>query len=102
VLGQWIELALLSRHSSLSVDEQLASLALWRRQNPTHPAALQLPGSLAYLTQLANQRPERVALMLPLSGPLAASGEAIRDGFLAAYYQAIATEQPTPEVTLID
>ena len=30
--------------------------------------------------------PQKIALLLPLSGPLKASGQAIRNGFLAAYY----------------
>jgi outer membrane PBP1 activator LpoA protein len=101
-LGQWLELAILTRHSGLSLDDQIAALEQWRSRNPLHPAARQLPGSLAYLSTLAAQRPERVALMLPLSGPLAASGQAIRDGFLAAYYQALEKGQATPELTMLD
>lgn len=31
--------------------------------------------------------PRQVALILPLSGPVAAAGEAVRQGFLAAYFQ---------------
>ena len=30
--------------------------------------------------------PERLAVLLPLSGPLAAAGQSVRDGLLAAYY----------------
>src|SRR5690606_19551493 len=30
--------------------------------------------------------PSRIAVLLPLSGPLAAAGDSVRDGILAAYY----------------
>ncbi len=32
--------------------------------------------------------PTQIALLLPLSGPLANAGQAIRDGFIAAFYHA--------------
>ena len=38
------------------------------------------------IATLADSRPEKIALALPLQGPLATAGKAIRDGFLAAYY----------------
>jgi outer membrane PBP1 activator LpoA protein len=41
----------------------------------------------------------RVALLLPLSGPLAAAGGAIRDGFLAAYFDA---DRERPELRIYD
>lgn len=40
-----------------------------------------------------------VALILPLSGPLAAAGQAIRDGFLAAYFS---DPEPRPELRIHD
>lgn len=39
-----------------------------------------------------------VALLLPLSGPLGHAGQAVRDGFLAAYYQAKQQGQTTPNI----
>lgn len=41
----------------------------------------------------------RVALLLPLDGPLALAGRAVRDGFLAAYY---AESRLRPTVTVYD
>jgi len=45
--------------------------------------------------------PQRIALMLPLTGPLAQQGQAIRNGFFAAYYQAKANGI-APNVTVMD
>jgi outer membrane PBP1 activator LpoA protein len=57
-----------------------------------------LLSSCAHLSGSAKQQPaagisemsqaKHVALLLPLSGPLAKAGQAVRDGVLAAYYQA--------------
>ncbi|MBD8525047.1 penicillin-binding protein activator [Pseudomarimonas arenosa] len=39
-------------------------------------------------TPISPEASERIALLLPLSGPLRLAGEAVRDGFLAAHFQA--------------
>ena len=78
---QWIELALLTR---APLPTQLQSLPAWVQNNPRHPAANPLPGGLGYL--LNSQAAQKVALILPLSGRLAAAGSAVRDGYLASYY----------------
>jgi outer membrane PBP1 activator LpoA protein len=44
----------------------------------------------------------QVALLVPLQGPLAASGQAIRNGFLAAYYQAQQEEKNAPTISVMD
>lgn len=41
----------------------------------------------------------KVALLLPLSGQIAVAGQAVRDGFMAAYFAGAA---PRPEVDVID
>ncbi|MGB1092021.1 MAG: penicillin-binding protein activator [Oceanobacter sp.] len=100
-LGQWMALAAISL-SSISIDEQLAAIAQWQNLFPNHPAAASLPGSLAYLKSLAIERPRKIALLLPLSGPLAHSGQAVRDGFMASYYGALSKHEATPELIVYD
>jgi outer membrane PBP1 activator LpoA protein len=46
--------------------------------------------------------PTKVALLLPLSGPLAGAGAAIRDGFFTNYIEAAHTNAPRPEVVVYD
>ena len=48
------------------------------------------------------QEPGTVALLLPLHGHMAAVGNVVRDGFLAAYYQDIQQGLPSPIVRLYD
>ncbi|MGB6977357.1 MAG: penicillin-binding protein activator [Gammaproteobacteria bacterium] len=52
------------------------------------------PGSIPAIHQ--------VALLVPLQGPLGASGQAIRNGFLAAYYEAEQEEKNAPTISVID
>ncbi len=43
---------------------------------------------------------QQIGLLLPLSGPLSAAGKAVRDGFLAAYFQAGDHAGPRPMVRI--
>jgi len=82
-----------------SVAESQAAARTWLASHPEHPAALIPP---AAITELLEQtaRPQRVSLLLPLSGPLARAGEAVRDGFISASLIASATSRLT--VTVYD
>ncbi|MCE3005068.1 MAG: penicillin-binding protein activator [Xanthomonadaceae bacterium] len=53
---------------------------------PTRQAGTLLPQRGGPARPEGWNAPPQVALLLPLSGPLAAAGGAIRDGFLAAYF----------------
>lgn len=46
--------------------------------------------------------PRQVALILPLSGPLAAAGDAVRQGFLAAYFQSSRQVEDLPPLKIYD
>ncbi|MAD46962.1 MAG: hypothetical protein CMH98_18365 [Oceanospirillaceae bacterium] len=100
--GSWLELAAISRNPRLTLDEHLAAVRTWQQHNPSHPAAKKLPGGLALLEDLAEHRPTNVALLLPLTGPLEKTGAAIRDGFMAAYYESVAKGYETPDVNIYD
>lgn len=100
--GAWLTLAAISRSYHLTLDEQVAAVDDWRTLNPGHPAAMQLPGTLSQLESIASQRPERISVLLPLSGRLQRSGQAILDGFMAAYYQSLTRGFPVPVIDVID
>ncbi|MBO6813061.1 MAG: penicillin-binding protein activator [Marinobacter sp.] len=82
----WLELASLVKTPDAGIDEQGRIIRNWQNNWPGHPAAQVLPAELRLIATLAESRPEKIALALPLEGPLATAGKAIRDGFLAAYY----------------
>lgn len=83
----WLELAARMREPGLSLDAQGRIVREWRMNWLGHPAAEQLPGELELIATLLQDQPARIALTLPLSGPLAEAGRMVRDGFLAAFYQ---------------
>ncbi len=84
VLAGWMELVYLVRSQGQREDFDL-TLQDWRQRYPNHPAQLD------FLQQLQGQmhdiqgHPQQLALLLPLSGSLGKAGQAVRDGFLAAY-----------------
>ena len=101
VLGGWMSLALAVKSAGTLADQQNA-IVQWRAQNPAHPAAVQLPTPLIKLKALANQPLTKIALLLPQDGQLASVSKALRDGFMAAHYQAQQAGQNPPQILFYD
>ena len=83
----WLELAVIAKDNQGDLEQQLAQLENWQQQWQHHPANQELPGGLQLIKELAANRPQQVALLLPLTGKLAPFGKAVRDGFIAALYE---------------
>lgn len=79
----WLELASLSRRTYRQSALLIAAVNEWKQQYPHHPATPLLQTSDVSLLRL--NKPAHLAVLLPLTGPLAGPGHAIRDGILAAY-----------------
>lgn len=94
----WLELASIAKDNQGNLDAQIRQMNRWRQRWPNHPAAGELPGGLGSLEQMAAGRPRQVALLLPVTGPLAGYGKAIRDGFLAGWFR---TQQRGGSVPLV-
>ncbi|HKS12914.1 MAG TPA: penicillin-binding protein activator [Pseudomonas sp.] len=100
-LAGWTSLALAVK-SAGTLEQQQAAIDSWRAQHAGHPAALQLPLPLAKLKELASQPLTKIALLLPQEGPLANVARALRDGFMAAHFQAQQSGQPAPAIQVFD
>ncbi|MDE1166857.1 MAG: penicillin-binding protein activator [Pseudomonas sp.] len=100
-LAGWQSLALAVK-SAGTLDQQKTAIDTWRAQHPGHPAAKQLPGALVKLKELADVPLTKIALLLPQQGQLASVGRALRDGFMAAYYQAQQAGQKPPAIEVFD
>lgn len=100
-LAGWLALVRASKTLG-SPEQQQAAIDAWISQNPQHPAAKQLPQPLSQLKQLASQPLTKIALLLPQEGPLASVAQALRDGFMASYYQAQQNGQNPPSIELYD
>ena len=97
----WLSLALIQRdHGNL--DLQVHTLEQWQTQNPDHPAAAAPPEGLSRLLEMHAQRPQHIALLLPFNGNLASAADALRDGFLAAQYNALGQGVQQPQIRLYD
>lgn len=98
----WVELASIAKDNQGDIDTQVRQLDAWTRRWPNHPAAGNLPGGLANLSEMAAEKPQQIALLLPFTGKLAPLGKAIRDGFIATYHQTRARGNPTPNIKTYD
>jgi outer membrane PBP1 activator LpoA protein len=71
--------------ASSSLADERERVRAWQAAWPDHPGARNLPTALADAGAYA--APQHVALLLPVTGPLARAGRAVRDGFMAAYLE---------------
>ena len=85
VLNGWIQLAAISRKSYAGAEPMLADIRQWQARYPTHPAQSIIPTPLDSIQGKLFSAPRHIALLLPTTGPLAGPGQAISDGFMAAY-----------------
>ena len=79
----WLDLATALRNNRRA-GETLASLAAWQANYPEHPGAYKAASIEEALRRDAVG--ERYTLLLPLSGPLAAAGDALARGGFASFY----------------
>ncbi len=101
VLAGWLELGRIAATHRDSDAGMAIALSAWQHRHPEHPANdVLIAGLLQDIGPIAVM-PERMALLLPLSGRQQASGTAIRDGLLAAHYAA--SERPDrPVIDIYD
>ncbi|MCU1717630.1 penicillin-binding protein activator [Pseudomonas sp. 5P_3.1_Bac2] len=100
-LDGWLGLAQAAKTPG-SLEQQQKAIDNWQAQNPQHPAALELPLALQDLKKLSSAPLTQIALLLPEEGPLANVARALRDGFMAAYYQAKQNGENPPNIQFYD
>ena len=90
----WLEAARVATQGRRNPSSQHGQLADWTKRYPSHPASGALLASMQSDSTPLAQVSVQVALLLPLSGRFSDAGEALRDGFLAAYFQQDAATRP--------
>lgn len=86
-LAGWRELALIARAAQSGSADIGGFVSDWQARYPAHPAGRgELLDLVLSLQRQQSARPQQIAVLLPQSGPAAAWGQAVRDGFLAAHY----------------
>lgn len=98
-LRGWLELINVVTNSQNNIEEQVRAVTAWQSRWNRHSASARLPQALSFAADLLNSRPQRVALLIPLSE---AAGRAVSEGFMAAYYDARAQDQQVPEIRIYD
>lgn len=100
-LQAWLKLIAAYKDHQDDIDSQMDAVETWSRQNVSHPANRAVPKAIAMLKALASDRPQRIALLLPQSGPFRPAAEAIEQGFMAAYFQMLEGRQDKAGVPAI-
>ena len=95
VLSGWLQLGAVAMQLERDPVRAAPSLANWRRLFPEHPGNDSvLETTQSPVATAANEFPDKIALLLPLSGRTEAAGVAVRDGFIAAYLEQDAAARP--------
>ena len=87
------------RADEFNIRSQLDAIERWQQVWTNHTAAQILPADLASLQSLWDARPRSIALLLPLQQT---AGIAIQEGFLSAYYEALAVSREVPIISVYD
>lgn len=83
ILNGWVQLASISRKSTNTPEANIAQIQNWQAKFPNHPGN-QVLSNLNQIKDLLFYPPQKIALLLPISGNLSGPGQAIKDGFMAA------------------
>ncbi|MEX2525479.1 MAG: penicillin-binding protein activator [Gammaproteobacteria bacterium] len=98
-LTGWVELADIFRQLLSRPDQLETAVEEWRRMYTGHPAIPAITTRIVTTSRELRRRPGSIALLLPFSGPYKRASEAVRDGFLAAWY---AEEDYRPTIRVYD
>ncbi len=103
VLAGWLALGPVAAEAARNPFGVAAAISAWRERHPGHPAiTLGLVDEVLAGYRSLMAYPQRIALILPLSGRQAGVGLAVRDGFLAAYFEPRGDDQPRSEIRVFD
>ena len=108
LLTPLVDLYLLLYQNAMDAQQLQVAVQRWQQQHPKHIYAKQPPFEVAKLLIVSAFEPQKMGVILPLSGRLAAQGSAVKEGILAAYYTQAeqrsvhADNRPMPELVFID
>jgi outer membrane PBP1 activator LpoA protein len=83
----WIELALIAKRQSTNTSQLTQQLIAWRERYPQHPGNQLLPSNESLLSLENTPQPQHIAVLIPEQGKLSKAAQAIKEGFLNAYYE---------------
>lgn len=98
ILAGWLSLGRLAADRRSGPAGLALALRNWQQANPQHPANSVLVPELLASLETSAFSPERVALLLPVTGRQSLAGAAVRDGFMAGFYAATDEQATTIRV----
>ena len=85
-LSGWMHLVQIAKSFQLDPVKLKKELQRWKKYYPKHPVSNEILTGLSTRSMDDVSHPSHIALLLPLTSKFASAAEAVRDGFLAAYY----------------
>lgn len=98
VLSGWMELVKIAKAYQLNPIDLKIQISKWQQNYISHPIQQAMLDNLMLRKQEDVAVPDHIALLLPLSGHFAKASDAIRDGFIAAYYSQTTERSQTIKV----
>ncbi|MBS0358376.1 MAG: penicillin-binding protein activator [Proteobacteria bacterium] len=83
-LKGWVQLASLVKEKSDQPSALKTGIKEWMSRYPEHPATPIAQYTLSRIENVHSIEANKIALLVPLNGPLSLPGKAVRDGFIAA------------------
>ena len=83
----WVELVKIAKRGQLDWTYLQDGIYQWRQTYPQHPATDVFSRELGKRQIELIEKPQQIAVLLPLSGSYAQLASAIRDGIMSAHYQ---------------
>ncbi|RVU31856.1 penicillin-binding protein activator [Rheinheimera riviphila] len=80
----WLNLVQIALSFAGDAASMTAALQDWQQRHPGMPALADLPSSINTLANTPAYQPQRIGVVLPLSGPFKALGEAVQLGLVSA------------------
>ncbi|BAJ03961.1 penicillin-binding protein activator [Shewanella violacea] len=85
IFSGWLQLAYIAKHYAINPNELVQHLGNWQHTNPAHPASIKLPTDLEKALTTKPYNPHNIAVLLPLTGPVARIASTIKHGIMSRY-----------------
>ncbi|TQV89818.1 penicillin-binding protein activator [Aliikangiella coralliicola] len=86
-MNGWLEIVYINKRWGYHPQKLLSEIDTWKKRYPLHPSQVNQPATLQKAVAAEEYKPQRIAVLLPLSGKNASIGMMIQDGIIAAHYQ---------------
>ncbi len=87
ILTSWLELAAINKTLLQDTANLEAAIATWQQRYPDHPALNTIVANIIESSRNLAKPPSQIALLLPFTGKFNDASIAIREGFMAAWYE---------------